>query len=191
MTTEQKNNLLEAIDAESKVLLIGLTDDMLMVGTELGFNVDDLQKFAIAAFESMMRGKVQSSVDRAIKAKYIADCKGKVAVSSELEAEIQKGIQLKKLISQRDIMTPKPERKLEETVLAYMLRLAEWDKIHLAECRAQARSIDSAFAKPKISQRRATTKQTELDRRSLHEHAENNPALRKVLREMQRKGIAI
>jgi hypothetical protein len=72
-----------------------------------------------------------------------------------------------------------------------MLRLAEWDKIHLAECRAMARSIDSALSRPKVATQRAVTQQTKLDRISMHEHAENNPVLRKVLRDMQRRGIAI
>jgi hypothetical protein len=99
MTETQKKNLTEALEAESNVLLIELSEDMQLVATELGFDVLDLTKMAIASFESVMRGKVQASVDRAIKAKYLADCKGKTALSSELESEIQKGIMLKKLIS--------------------------------------------------------------------------------------------
>jgi hypothetical protein len=95
----QAAELVAAKAAEANRLLIDLSDDMKIVLTELGIDIADAGKFAVSAFESVMRGKVQSAIDRAIKAKYLADCKGKAAMAAELEKEIQSGIILKRLIS--------------------------------------------------------------------------------------------
>jgi hypothetical protein len=85
-------------------------------------------------------------------------------------------------------MTSQPVRKDGEPTLAYMLRLAEWDKIHLAECRARFRDIDSANKRASVSLRPVATKQAEANRRSFHDISDNNPFLRRILRRMQDSG---
>lgn len=52
-------------------------------------------EIAIAAFAAVLRGKVQSQCDKAIKAKYIAQSKNKAALAEECEKEIQTWIRLK------------------------------------------------------------------------------------------------
>ena len=95
MTTEQKNNAVEAKAAEATVILVELSEAQTQVLTELGL-LADRDNIAASAFASAVRGKLQSSIDRAIKAKYEADSRGKKAVSEELEKEIQRGIALKR-----------------------------------------------------------------------------------------------
>ena len=95
MTDANKVNALEAKQAEATVVLVELSEAQVEAMAELGI-LDDRDQIATSAFSSALRGKVQSSIDRAIKAKYEADTRGKKAVSAELESEIQKGIALKR-----------------------------------------------------------------------------------------------
>lgn len=46
-------------------------------------------------------------------------------------------------------------------------------------------AIDTSMARPKLSTERAVTRQTIADRRSLFDHAETNPVLAKLLRQLQ------
>lgn len=95
MTEQNKENAIEAKAAEQVVVLVELTDAQVSVMKELGIT-DDRDNIATSAFASALRGKMQSAIDKAIKAKYEADSRGKKAVSTELEAEIQRGIVLKR-----------------------------------------------------------------------------------------------
>lgn len=98
MTDIQKQAIVEAQHTERPVLLVEVDDAQLAVATELGLDVEELQTIAVSAFQSSMRGKIQAAIDRAIKAKYIAEGKGKKALSEECEAEIQKGLKLKRAL---------------------------------------------------------------------------------------------
>lgn len=95
MTEQNKVNAIEAKAAEQVVVLVELTDAQVSVMKELGIT-EDRDNIATSAFASALRGKMQSAIDKAIKAKYEADSRNKKAVSVELEAEIQRGIVLKR-----------------------------------------------------------------------------------------------
>ena len=88
-------------------------------------------------------------------------------------------------------MTPRPNRRKGESLAAHYLRVLEWERIHKRECEARARDIDRALRIPNQRHEKPVSKQTELNRRSMHEFAENNPRLRKILADMQKAGIAI
>jgi hypothetical protein len=95
MTQEQKQNLEDVKAAEQVVVLVELTENQTAVLHELEI-FEDRDNIATSAFASALRGKMQSAIDKAIKAKYEADSRGKKAVSAELETEIQRGIVLKR-----------------------------------------------------------------------------------------------
>lgn len=88
-------------------------------------------------------------------------------------------------------MTQKPERHANEKLASYMLRLLDWESIHRTECMAQFRSIDSAMKRAPISNQPAITRQTEYDRQTLHDRAQNNPAIKRMLRRMQLTGTTV
>ena len=88
-------------------------------------------------------------------------------------------------------MTQKPIRSEDEKLGAYMLRLLDWEALNRKEAMAQFRSIDSAMTKCKVSVRPATTKQTEIDRMTLHDKAATNPALKRILKRMQLSGTTL
>ena len=95
MTDQQKAVAVEAKQAEATVILVELTDAQTKVMDELGITADR-DNIAESAFASALRGKMQSAIDKAIRAKYEADSRGKKALSEELEREIQRGIVLKR-----------------------------------------------------------------------------------------------
>ena len=99
MTTEQEKELKDAKIAEAVYermhVTVELSEAQVSVMTELGIT-EEKNNIATSAFASALRGKMQSAIDKAIKAKYAADSRGKKAVSTELEAEIQRGIVLKR-----------------------------------------------------------------------------------------------
>jgi hypothetical protein len=95
MTDEQKQNMQDANAAVAVTALVTLSEAQLKALKELGI-YDDKEQIAQAAFDSSVRGKLQSSIDRAIKAKYLAEGKGKKALASECEVEIQAGLKLKR-----------------------------------------------------------------------------------------------
>lgn len=98
MTQIQKTNMIEAMDAEKSVLLVELTEDQANVAEFLGIDAEDMQRMADAAFNSAMKGKVAAVRDRAIKAKYVAEAKGKIALAEECEKEIQSATRLYRLL---------------------------------------------------------------------------------------------
>ena len=96
MTTEQKDNIVAAQTTEAPVLLIELNADQIAVSHKdvLNLSTDELQDMAARAFNSALKGKLQSAVNMAIKAKYIAEGKGRKALAEECEKEIQAGLKL-------------------------------------------------------------------------------------------------
>lgn len=92
-----KANQLAAQEALMKInfIQVELTETQVKAMKELGIT-DDRHAIAEAAFASVLRGKVESAINKAIKAKYLADSRGKKAVSDELEKEIQASIKLKR-----------------------------------------------------------------------------------------------
>lgn len=52
--------------------------------------------------------------------------------------------------------------------------------------RISGAAIDSAMRTPKNKHEHATTRQLQQDRFSIHDHAANNPLLRKILRDMSK-----
>jgi len=99
MTKEQKENLEEALAAEGTVALVVMDQFQLAAMSELGIEQDEMNKMAASAFASVLRGKVQGVIDRAIKAKYHALNKGKEALANECESEIQKFMNLKRKLA--------------------------------------------------------------------------------------------
>lgn len=95
MSNEQKVAMQAAKEAEAVVILVELTEAQVAVMKELGIT-EQRMDIAASAFASALRGKLQSSIDRAIKAKYEADSRGKKAVSDALQAEIQAGLAMKR-----------------------------------------------------------------------------------------------
>lgn len=83
-------------------------------------------------------------------------------------------------------MTTKPEKKKGESILAYYLRVSEWEVQARKEAAIESRVADRLALRLTYQTQRAVTAQTTLDRRSLHELAENNPILRNVLRRLQK-----
>lgn len=94
MSNEQKQVLEDAKLAEQTVILVELDANQLNALRELGIE-EKRDDIASAAFAAALRGKVQSQCDKAIKAKYIAQSKNKVALAEECEKEIQVLIKLK------------------------------------------------------------------------------------------------
>lgn len=99
MTAEQKQNLTEALESESTVALIEMDQFQLSAMEKLGIEQEEMNKMAASAFASVLRGKVQGVIDRAIKAKYHAMNKGKDALSAECESEIQEFMNLKRTLA--------------------------------------------------------------------------------------------
>lgn len=95
MSNETKQAILEAQHTERPVVLVELSDAQVAVVAELGI-ADDLQVIADAALASVLKGKMQSAIDRAIKAKYLAEGKGKASLAAAMEEEIQRGLRLKR-----------------------------------------------------------------------------------------------
>lgn len=94
MSTDQKQALEAATAAEATVILVEL--DATQVEALAYLEVTEKRdEIAGNAFAAVLRGKVQSAMDKAIKAKYIAQSKNKPAVAEECEKEIQKLIRLK------------------------------------------------------------------------------------------------
>jgi hypothetical protein len=86
-------------------------------------------------------------------------------------------------------MTPEPMQLDGESNLRFFQRYAEWYAIHQREVSAKREEmkskladIDSALKRSAIQNRMVSTKQAELDRRSMHELAANNPVLRRMIR---------
>lgn len=97
MTTEQKSEIVAAQMTEVPTVLFEIDAAQIAVLTELDL-MEECEDIARAAFASVVKGKMQSAIDRAIKAKYIAEGKGKKALAEECEAEIQKGLKLKRAL---------------------------------------------------------------------------------------------
>lgn len=95
MNNEQKEVLVAAKAAEATVVLVELDDAQTVALKYLEIS-EQRDSIAASAFSSVLRGKVQSAMDRAIKAKYIADAKNKPAVAAECEREIQKLLAMKR-----------------------------------------------------------------------------------------------
>jgi hypothetical protein len=101
MTQEQQENLQEQQALEAAYNRTHSTmewsEAQLAVLTELDL-LDDKSSILESAVASVVKGKMQSAIDRAIKAKYIAEGKGKKALAEECEIEIQKGLKLKRAL---------------------------------------------------------------------------------------------
>ena len=97
MTAEQQKNMEDAKAAESTVILVEL-DEYQVAALKACDALEDRDDMAKSSFASVLRGKVQGKIDRAIKAKYLAEGKGRVAVATECEVEIQRFIQIKRSI---------------------------------------------------------------------------------------------
>jgi hypothetical protein len=95
----QKTNLIEAKQAEQTVLLIELDDAQIEVLKGLGIDVEVANKLAAYAFSSVLRGRVQGVMDKAIKMRYQAEMKGKKVLVEEFDREIQSTIRMKRSIS--------------------------------------------------------------------------------------------
>jgi hypothetical protein len=77
--------------------LVVLDDNQIAVLKELDlYDGDTVDEMARAALASVIKGKMQAAIDRAIKAKYLAEGKGKKTLAEECEAEIQRGLALKR-----------------------------------------------------------------------------------------------
>lgn len=83
-------------------------------------------------------------------------------------------------------MTPKPTKRNRESILAYYLRVSEWETLARKEAAIESRVADRLALRSTYQTQRAVTAQTMQNRRSLHELAENNPLLRNVLRRLQK-----
>lgn len=98
MSAEQKQALEAATAAEATVILVELDAAQVEALAHLEAT-DKRDEIASNAFAAVLRGKVQSAMDKAIKAKYIAQSKNKPAVAEECEREIQVIIKLKQKLS--------------------------------------------------------------------------------------------
>lgn len=83
---------------------------------------------------------------------------------------------------------PMPVRREGETTLAFYHRLNEWESQMRDYCKREANKIDSTNKRSMFPTKRAITEQTKMERVSLHEHAENNPVLRNILKKFQANG---
>jgi hypothetical protein len=99
MTTEQKNAIVEGQQTESPVVLIEVDSNQMAVAAELSLSLDDLTDMAGRAFNSVLKGKIQSAINSTIKAKYIAEAKGRKVLAEECEKEIQAAMKLMRSIS--------------------------------------------------------------------------------------------
>lgn len=78
-----------------------------------------------------------------------------------------------------------PTRRDGESLGAFYHRMNEWESILRDECKRDARAIDSAHSKPRISVNRVATRQTIANRESIHDIAQRNPVLLRILRRMR------
>jgi hypothetical protein len=80
------------------------------------------------------------------------------------------------------MIEPRPIQRPRESMLAYYNRVNEWEARMKPLIAKAARDIDSACSKSPISNQRATTRETERSRLSIHDYAQTNPILLKILR---------
>lgn len=99
VSDEQVNNMLEALERDGVSTYVDFDQYQIAAMEKLGIDKEEASKIANSAFASALRGKVQSVIDRAIKAKYHAMNKGKDALSAECEAEIQEFMNLKRKLA--------------------------------------------------------------------------------------------
>lgn len=76
----------------------------------------------------------------------------------------------------------KPVQRTNERTLAYYHRVNEWEKLVKPMMQREARAIDSSCKTPAISTHKATTRQVAYDRLTIHDHAQKNPVLLRILR---------
>lgn len=79
-------------------------------------------------------------------------------------------------------LTPIPIRRSGESLGAFYHRLNEWESVMRDECKQAARAVDSAHSRPRISHNRVPTRQTIANRESIHDIAQRNPILLRLLR---------
>jgi hypothetical protein len=80
-------------------------------------------------------------------------------------------------------MEPRPIQRPNERTLAYYHRVNEWEARMKPLMAAEARAIDSANRKGAITTNRVVSRQRELDRKSIHDYAQENPVLLRLLRQ--------
>lgn len=95
MTDEQKQANAEANKLDATTAFVTLSDAQMKALRELEL-YDGRKNVAQAAFDSAVRSKLQASIDRAIREKYMAEGKGKKELAAEYEKEIQRGMALKR-----------------------------------------------------------------------------------------------
>jgi len=81
--------------------------------------------------------------------------------------------------------TPMPTRRDGESLGAFYHRMNEWESIMRDECKRDARAIDSALSRPRISANRVRTVQATLDLESIHDIAQRNLVLLRLLRRVR------
>jgi hypothetical protein len=100
MSVEQQQNLAEQQMLEAKWerehVTVSISEAQLTVIAELDLDRDKVVEIAQNAFDSQIRGKLQASIDRAIKAKYLAESRGKKNTAADCEEAIQRGLRLKR-----------------------------------------------------------------------------------------------
>lgn len=80
----------------------------------------------------------------------------------------------------------RPVQKPNERTLAYYHRVSEWERLVKPLMQAECRAIDTWATKaPAIHANKHVTRQTERDRLSIHDHAQNNPVLLRILKRMR------
>lgn len=83
-------------------------------------------------------------------------------------------------------MTKRPERKKGESWLAFYNRMNDWEVIARKEAAIESRLADRLALRSTYQVQRVVSRQTERDRISLHDIAQNNDILRRVLRKLQK-----
>ncbi len=86
-------------------------------------------------------------------------------------------------------MQSPPERRKGESWLAFYERMNVWERQARIDALKESRQIDTYCARPKHTQQGITTRQTIIDRMSIHDLVQASPAnsalLRNVARRMQ------
>lgn len=82
-------------------------------------------------------------------------------------------------------LTPIPTRRSGESLGAFYHRLNEWESVMRDECKQAARAIDSAHSRPRLSMNRVRTAQATRDLESIHDIAQRNPVLLRILKRMR------
>lgn len=84
-------------------------------------------------------------------------------------------------------MESRPIQRKGEKMLAYYNRVNEWEQRARIEAKLESRAIDRATRRAKFQNEKAITAQVKYDRRSLHDQAQHNPVLKRILIRMQKE----